>query len=627
MNKIKEIQRATGTGLHNSGRIGSLITPPNEFRVSEFDLDPKVTIEFVEPGDYTIMMEGEQRRSATLRCGELIPYSIAEIEQYKATEFSTGRCVHIFRGTHKRGTNIREGPGSFHYGSGEVFEGRWKNNQRSGLGGLYLNSGYSYEGMFRDDVPNGRGVETLPSGEKYVGEFVDGKPHGRGTMYYVDNGSRYEGSWSKGEKHGRGVMFYDNGDVTAGTWVGGRRSGKLVTSEAATGKTYESTWVRDKFDRRTMVMVTSDQLLDPPVSEATPYKDLVSPLGIDLRHFRVVPDLWTEVHPAHFERIKLAFEALDKSCTGEIEMDYLRSIWDPNNMDTLSCMDKAATTVGDDNTLELIEVLTGLYPHLPASELRRWVQLDVPVETLLRLRGELAGVPSPKADGFLVLSEGKPALSQQHVEMNRGAVGGVRVHRGMFNRNAVLNRTDTMTFPQLLGQVYPSVWKEFLRRVEHSSIPLDALRGYERAFDQLDESGTGHLSLERMKAAQKRMQSALASGNCAQAPRIIPNPSNQYEAMVLRGPFKSQGRWLVADISVTVSFMKQIDRTRSGYVSFQELIRAAFPNVACHLSQERLNPAVKFEDVCRCCICEFCSTAKFMRPKPVSPYLDGSVVW
>ena len=621
MNKIKEIQRAKGTGLHNSGRIGSLITPPNEFRVNEFDLDPKVTVDFVEPGDFTVMMEGEQKRSATLRCGELIPYTIDEMEMYKGTEYASGRCVHIFRGTHKRGTNVREGPGSFHYGSGEVFEGRWKNNQRSGLGGLYLNSGYSYEGMFRDDHPNGKGVETLPSGEKYVGEFVDGKPHGHGTMYYIDNGSRYEGQWSKGEKHGKGVMFYDNGDVTFGAWVGGRRSGKISSFQAASGKTYESTWLRDKFDRRSMVMVTSDEL-ELPASEATPYNEIVSPLGVDLRHFRVLPDLWTEVHPAHFERIKLAFEALDKACNGEIEMDFLRSVWDPNNMETLICMDKAATTVGDDNTLELIEVLTGLYPHLPASELRRWVQLDIPVETLHRLRGELAGVPSSKADGFLVLSEGKAELSQHHVEMNRGIVGGVRVHRGMFNRNAVLNHTDGMSFPQLLAQVYPSVWKEFFRRVEHSTIPKDALRGYEQAFDLLDEASSGHLSLERMKVAQKKFQAAMASGQ-----QRIMHPSNAYEGSIERSTFKAQGRWLVADISVTVSLMKQIDRTRSGYVSFSELLRAAFPNVACHFSQERLNPSMKFEDMCRCSICEFCSTSKFLRPKPVSPYLDGSLVW
>ena len=179
-----------------------------------------------------------------------------------------------------------------------------------------------------------------------------------------------------------------------------------------------------------------------------------------------------------------------------------------------------------------------------------------------------------------------------------------------------------MTFPQLLTQVYPSVWKEFIRRVEHSTIPKDALRGYEQAFDLLDETSTGHLSLERMKMAQKKLQAAMANGQ-----QRIPHPSNAYEGYIERGPFKAQGRWLVADISVTVSLMKQIDRTRSGYVSFSELMRAAFPNVACHLAQERLNPSIKLDDMCRCSICEFCSSAKFLRPKPVSPYLDGSVVW
>jgi hypothetical protein len=265
----------------------------------------------------------------------------------------------------------------------------------------------------------------------------------------------------------------------------------------------------------------------------------------------------------------------------------------------------------------------------------------------------LAGVPSSRTDGFLALSEGRPLLSQAQVEMHRNVVGGVRVLRGMFSRNAVLNQATEagggggcMTFPQLLAQVYPSMWKEFVLRVEHCTIPLDALRGYERAFDRLDEGGTGHLSLERMKAAQKKMQSALASGaqhhqgvsssggggggvgSSGSSTQMIPHPSNSYERLVVAGVFKCQGRWLVADISVTVLLMKQIDRTRSGFVSFPELMRAAFPNVACHASQERLNPSMKFESACRCCICEYCaSNSKFMRPKPVSPYLDGSVLW
>lgn len=660
MDKIRELQKASGTGLKHSGRIGSLITPPTS--ALSHELLVPATIEFVEPGSFHVMLDSSQKRAATLKCGELIPYTLDEVNQWKATEYTNGRCVHVFRGFHRRGTTVREGPGSFHYGGGEVFEGRWRNNQRSGLGGLYLPSGYSYEGQFREDEPCGHGIETFPGGERYVGEFRKGKPHGRGTMYYVDSGSRYEGEWDDGEKHGNGLLFYDNGDIFEGTWEHGKRHGVGISTtterrngdglsrgpssadydfaqeRAAQGggtvqvmKSYQSFWDRDVCS---MKMRPLDGHV-PPTSSATSIEDIVSPLGIELGHFQVVPDLWQQVHPAHFNRIKNAFESLDQQCTGEIEMDYIRSIWDAGNIETLRILERAATTVGDDNTLELIEVLTGLYPHLPVSEVRRWVLTDLTPEYLLKLRGTLADVQPPQGkqqDGFYVVSQGQAVLTKKDVEINKGFVGGVHITHSMFVRNRLLRGVDGMTFDQMLSEAFPNVWKEFLLRVEVTTIPLYALDGYLSAFRVFDESNCAYLSLEKMKLAQRRFQAARSSGH-----QKISMPTSPWEEHVTQGIMKHQARWLLGDISLTVSWVKHCDRARTGYVSLAEILRQAFPNVPCYWTKERLvsgfATSSKGEDVlppnsnCECSICCFCVGPEFEKPRPFSPYVEGSAVW
>jgi hypothetical protein len=463
-------------------------------------------------------------------------------------------------------------------------------------------------------------------------------------MYYVDNGSRYEGPFVDGEKHGRGKMFYDCGDVFEGTWVNGKRHGRGIISYAPSrdderrnkhlprptppqvGYSFEVQWRNDVCE---MVMNRVNNHI-PALPEAEPYESLVSPLGTDLRYFRVVPDLWVEVHPAHFRRIKTAFELLDRQANGELDMDHLKQIWDPNNMETLLVMEKAATTVGDDNTLELIEVLIGLYPHLPHSELRRWTLTDLTPEYLHRLRGYLADVPAVKQDGFYFVSQGRERLSKDDAESFKGHVGGVRVSHSMFVRNRLLRGEETLTFPDMLREVFPNLWNEVVVRVELTAIPTYALDGYAAAFRLLDESDSGYLSLEQMKVAQRRFQNAIAAGQSK-----ISMPTNSYEERIQRGIFKHQGRWLIGDISVTINLVKSIDRLRSGFVAFSEVLRVAFPNVPCQAMKDRLlgtppaAPAAqqRHEELCECCICRFCMAPQFAKPKPASPYTDGTAVW
>ena len=616
MELLRQARESAGTGLRGSGRpVASLFAENQSKLLTGDDIAPKVTLTYVEPETLSVTMEGEQKRPATLKGGELVVYSMEELSEFKETDLAHGRIVHVFSGCVRSGTTVRDGPGAFHYGGGEVFEGRWKQNQRHGLGALYLPTGYVLEANFKDDRANGKGLEVFPDGEMFVGEFQNGKPNGKGTMYYVNNGSWYEGKWENGEKHGQGVMFYQNGDVFQGTWVHGRREGAGITTYGASKKSYASTWHNDVCSMK-MKYLHPDEVPDVTPTAIPP--DQVQPLlSADLRQMKIASDLWTEIHPVQFRRIKTAFEALDSACCGEIEMTYLQSVWDPSNIETLEKLEKAAMTVGASDTLELIEVLTGLYPHLGAQETKRWVAVDVFPESLLRLRGQLSGVPSSRTDGFYTITQGESEISLQQVQMNKGLVGGMRVTRAMFSRAEAMYGKSTMTFPQLLTQLFPCMWPSIPDRCERDTAPLPVLSAYSASFDALDESGTGYLSLERMKAAQLNYQMTHAMGQPLQ-------PTNRYEQLMKPGFFKHLVVWYIGDIHLSVPLFKAIDKSKTGYINLLELLRIALPNVPCLATKERLGQAIRPDEFCRCELCSYC-TAKYTKPRPPNPYLDGSV--
>jgi hypothetical protein len=616
MQLLKQAREEAGTGLRGSGRpVTSLFEGRGTKLVTGADIAPKVTLTYVEPATLSVTLEGENRRPATLKGGELTAYTMEELTELKETELAHGKVVHVFRGCVRLGTTVRDGPGAFHYGGGEVFEGRWKQNQRHGIGALYLPTGYVLEAQFKEDRANGRGIEVFPDGEMFVGDFVQGRPNGHGVLYYTNNGSRFEGQWENGEKNGPGVIFYENGDIFQGTWVKGVREGPGITTYASTGRSYQSLWRNDVCEPK-MKYVPNDQV-PRPVSNAVPV-DAVQPLmNSELRQMRVASDLWTEVHPFQFQRIKRAFEEIDTACCGEVEMTYLQSIWDVNNMDTLDQLEKAAATVGAADTLEMIEVLTGLYPHLGAQETKRWIAVDVFPESLLRLRGNLAGVQSPRQDGFYTLTGGASEISLEQVQRNKGLVGGLRVTNAMFRRAEARLGKKTMSFPQLLEQLFPCLWKSIAERCEKEHCPLPVLSAYSADFDDLNDTGSGYLSLEKMKTAQAAYRMAVATG------QDIP-PTNRYEERMRPGFFKHLVVWYIGDICLTIPLFKAIDKAKTGYISLSELLRVALPNIACLQTRERLGTSSRADEFCRCDICSYCDQ-KYTKPRPPNPYLDGTL--
>ena len=53
----------------------------------------------------------------------------------------------------------------------------------------------------------GHGTLHLGSGDRYEGDWKDGKRDGQGVYYYHD-GDVFEGEWKNDERHGRGIMTY-----------------------------------------------------------------------------------------------------------------------------------------------------------------------------------------------------------------------------------------------------------------------------------------------------------------------------------------------------------------------------------------------------------------------------------
>ncbi len=65
---------------------------------------------------------------------------------------------------------------------------------------------------------NGIGMMRYQVGDVYTGKWHDDQRHGVGTMIYMNN-DVYDGHWKYGEKHGRGMMKYGDGRIEQGNWI------------------------------------------------------------------------------------------------------------------------------------------------------------------------------------------------------------------------------------------------------------------------------------------------------------------------------------------------------------------------------------------------------------------------
>eukprot|EP01034_Spumella_vulgaris_P040057 gene40057-49533_t len=66
-------------------------------------------------------------------------------------------------------------PGTMRYFNGDVYEGKWDNNERKGEGVLTYADGSSYSGAWFGDVQHGKGRFTDTEGTVYAGKWVMGK--------------------------------------------------------------------------------------------------------------------------------------------------------------------------------------------------------------------------------------------------------------------------------------------------------------------------------------------------------------------------------------------------------------------------------------------------------------------
>ncbi len=126
------------------------------------------------------------------------------------------------------------GYGTYHYPSGNRYEGTWKNSKRD-RGEFFYSNGDYFSGSFKENEKHGPGVYRYASGNRFEGMFNNGKKI-EGTFFYT-NGNRYVGQYENDLRNGRGTMYQPDGQVFSGYWVDNKLSDK-PTSDGSSGETY-----------------------------------------------------------------------------------------------------------------------------------------------------------------------------------------------------------------------------------------------------------------------------------------------------------------------------------------------------------------------------------------------------
>ena len=126
----------------------------------------------------------------------------------------------------------REGRGTMHYASGNVYAGEWSRGNKCGYGKMsWRQPGEYYEGSWSDDHPDGHGEHVwlesradcgshieIHRGNRFCGQWKAGLRHGTGTFYYA-SGARYSGEWVGGFKQGSGTFIQENGKLFVGNFL------------------------------------------------------------------------------------------------------------------------------------------------------------------------------------------------------------------------------------------------------------------------------------------------------------------------------------------------------------------------------------------------------------------------
>ena len=127
--------------------------------------------------------------------------------------------------------NCEDGYGTYIYPNGDIYQGKWLNNQRHGEGTM------TYEG------------NTSLRGDMYDGEWSQNLRHGWG-IYSWSDGNVYEGNWEDNNRHGQGKLYKTSGEWYDGEWRVNIQEGKGTYKFNKTAEweahTYTGQWENNK---------------------------------------------------------------------------------------------------------------------------------------------------------------------------------------------------------------------------------------------------------------------------------------------------------------------------------------------------------------------------------------------
>ena len=127
---------------------------------------------------------------ASLSCVRLLLVAFAAPRRRHGTKFSYkvvgGGTVEYHGEVRSAGSEIPHGRGVQVFPDGSVYSGEFVDGKYEGAGRLSKASGDVYDGKWKNDQPHGHGVETFMTGERYEGYWKAGRKVGRGRFKYAD---------------------------------------------------------------------------------------------------------------------------------------------------------------------------------------------------------------------------------------------------------------------------------------------------------------------------------------------------------------------------------------------------------------------------------------------------------
>eukprot|EP00756_Hemistasia_phaeocysticola_P054553 Hpha_TRINITY_DN30464_c0_g1::TRINITY_DN30464_c0_g1_i1::g.167975::m.167975 len=601
-------------------------------------------------------------------------YTTEEMLHFAKTPYAQGRQVYSYEGglKHVRKEEApKVPPGGSHnplyaerhssgepfsvltYPEGDYYEGDWRSGMRHGLGTLRTAGGYRYRGEWKDDYTSGKGEEEFTHQEVVRSScYHNLRPSREGVILYqpheLGTSYRYQGGMKNGKRHGEGKIFYENGDVFVGYFKDGKRHGVGRITYGKDKRSFECEYVNDE--------------LKPPIKECTA-SSLISPTGrqsvslgvtseevqapaaclapADLTKWRVREGV-TELSLEHFHRLKAGFELLDDEGNGELRTSELNRIWGNKDRQMLLKLDRDGN-----GGVDLYEIMLEWYPHVPTSQLLRFVELEPHLQQIHRMRGMLADVRHSIDDGFYSLTGGRETLPEADLERAGFNIAGDLFSLTLYRRAAALR--DPPGFQEVLIAWYPNTPRGVLERFEMARLPYAELDVISQNFAALQAHGMSNvLNIEAFREARRQhrvelgreakrktkgLDASSSSPGRGRATTLSPTASIDVVPLMRRiRPYFFRGEpcWpLGRHIRVTVPMLEQVADTwagallscirprRAGVVHLLQLLRYTFPNVSCLRTQELLDPESAMMGcqpehyVPALCSCDICDYARY----------------